>query len=360
MVTLALTAVACLPRPAAAAGPAGRAVPRGLDEAVERGLAHLARQQRADGSFDADARDDGEPLRLSKGGRHALTGLTVLAFLSAGHTPDVGRYGITVRNAMDFLAAAVPEDGYVGRADVNKDDKQFGMYTQAIVTLALAEAAGVEPDPARRRRQDAALRKLVGVLLKAQDVKKDGAYAGGWRYTPTADDSDVSLSGWCALALRAAQDVGVPVSKDALARAADFVLRCYNKEQKGFGYQPGTPAKTSPTGTAVLCLHLLDRGGTAEAKDGAKFITDHPTEESPQFPYYALFYATQAAWQAGDEAWAKVSAATFGQLIGNGKQSSDGGWPGDTPGQEPGRVYRTAMAVLTLTVPYRLLPIYQR
>ena len=27
---------------------------------------------------------------------------------------------------------------------------------------------------------------------------------------------------------------------------------------------------------------------------------------------------------------------------------------------EPGRIYRTTMAVLTLTVPYRLLPIYQR
>jgi hypothetical protein len=41
-------------------------------------------------------------------------------------------------------------------------------------------------------------------------------------------------------------------------------------------------------------------------------------------------------------------------------QMEDGGWPQSRQGEEPGRAYATSMAVLTLAVPYRLLPIYQR
>ena len=84
-----------------------------------------------------------------------------------------------------------------------------------------------------------------------------------------------------------------------------------------------------------------------------------------RYPYYGLYYATQASWQAEDDVWTAVSKQTVDRLL--KAQSPDGGWPArDFPGfdaskiTEPGRIYRTSMAVLTLTVPYRLLPIYQR
>ena len=50
-----------------------------------------------------------------------------------------------------------------------------------------------------------------------------------------------------------------------------------------------------------------------------------------------------------------ASVATLAQTI-----EDDGGWPASPNGQEPGRVYATSMALLTLTVPYRLLPAYQK
>ena len=111
---------------------------------------------------------------------------------------------------------------------------------------------------AKRRQEWAALQRLVAVILKAQQVEKQAPYPGGWRYEPRAADSDISLSGWNALALRAAQDVGVPVPKESLARAAGFVARCYLPESKQFGYQPGGPARPGATGTGILCLYLLD------------------------------------------------------------------------------------------------------
>ena len=98
------------------------------DAAIERGLAFLARQQAKDGSWGGG------------GPKLAMTGLSLMAFLAGGHTPDVGRHGGVVRDAVDFLVRQQPEDGYYGKLDGSR------MYGHGIVTLALAEAYGVEPD----------------------------------------------------------------------------------------------------------------------------------------------------------------------------------------------------------------------
>jgi hypothetical protein len=90
--------------------------------------------------------------------------------------------------------------------------------------------------------------------------------------------------------------------------------------------------------------------------EAAKFLAGHPVNDATPFQYYAMYYATQAAHQAGGETWAAVSKATSTRLLTT--QAKDGSWP--KLGQEPGQVYATSMAVLTLTVPYGLLPVYQR
>lgn len=315
-------------------------LPPRLDEGVARGLAFLARQQEADGAFDGG------------GPRVAMTSLSVMAFLSAGHTPDVGQYGATVRSAVDYLVAQSPTDGYFGKLDGSR------MYGHGITTLALAEAAGVEPDPQRREKVVAAVARAVRVIIDAQDVKKSDSESGGWRYEPQSVDSDVSLSGWNALALRAAQNVGVEVPKDRAARAAAFVLRCFHKEKGGFGYQPGQDASVAMTGVAVLNLYLLDGAERPELPPANRFLAGNLVTENTRFATYAAYYATQAAHQAGGATWAAVWPATMDRLL--AAQMSDGGWPASKASEEPGRVYSTSMNVLTLAVPYRLLPIYQR
>ena len=65
----------------------------------------------------------------------------------------------------------------------------------------------------------------VKLIVAAQDVHKEDVYAGGWRYESTATDSDLSLSGWNALALRACQDAGISVPKPAVQHAVKFVLK---------------------------------------------------------------------------------------------------------------------------------------
>lgn len=313
-----------------------------LDAAAGRGLDYLARHQNADGSFDA-----GEH-------RVAVTGLSVLAFLACGHTPEVGRYGLVVRSGVEFLLAQAQPDGYFGRSHGK------GMYDQGIVTLALAEALGADVDHSRRAKIHAELTKAVKVILDAQAVAKPEAQAGGWRYEPKSADSDLSLTGWNALALRAAQDVGVDVPKEAAQKAVGFVLRCYNEKGGGFSYQPAGGAQIGPTAIAVLSLYLLDGGDRPERAKGAAFVAAHPVNDDTPFPYYALYHVTQAANQAGGGVWDAASKASFERLL--ARQNRDGpnagAWPRSS--QEPGEVYSTAMAVLTLAVPQRLLPAYQR
>src|SRR5207237_2742973 len=142
-----------------------------------------------DGSFDG-----GAP-------KVAMTGLALMSYLAAGHAPDDGHFGPTVRHAVDYLVRAAPEDGYFGKLDGSR------MYGHGIVTLALAEAYGVEPDPANRARIHAIVGRAVAIILKAQDVPKDAAHAGGWRYDPGSIDSDLWLSGWTILALRAGGNI---------------------------------------------------------------------------------------------------------------------------------------------------------
>src|ERR1051326_4788184 len=99
-----------------------------LDEKVDSGLAFLQRQQEADGSWGT-----------SKGGaRHtAITALSVMAFLSAGHVPGEGKYGETVEKGVRWVMKQQNQEGLLAA------DAAHEMYHHGICTLMLAEVAGM-------------------------------------------------------------------------------------------------------------------------------------------------------------------------------------------------------------------------
>jgi hypothetical protein len=321
-------------------------LPPTLDAATSHGLEYLVSQQNSDGSFGATQKP-------------AITGLALMSFLSSGHTPNagkfepnVGKYGSNVRAAIDFLLSQAQPDGSLSR-------QAKPMYGQGIATLALAEAYGVEENEGQRKRIAAVLTNSVKLILVAQDVKKPEAYAGGWRYELNSPDSDLSLSGWNALALRACQNVGIIVPRQGVQRALKFVLKCYSPEAKGFTYQPGTPSTASMTAAGIVCLSLLDGTPRPEIEAAAMTLAAKPLDESAQYPYYGTYYATHAAFQLGGATWTDVSKITLDKLLKS--QQPDGSWP-DVAAESSGAgsTYTTSMALLTLSIPYRLLPIYQR
>ena len=318
-------------------------LPAGLDGAIDHGLLFLQRQQKEDGSFEAQ----GPPA--------AMAGLAVLAFLSNGHTPELGRYGPSAAAALDYLLRLNPEGGYYGHGGGK-------MYGHAIVTIALAEAHGVEGDEVRGRKVRAALERCLRVLYAAQDARKDKAAAGGWRYEPAASDSDLSASGWCIMALRACDSAGLKVPKERIDRAVAYMMRCHNQRQRGFGYMPGEAATPSMTGLALTCLHLTGTQDGVDTAELARLLIERPVKEGDRYFYHGLYHTTQGAFQAGGPAWRSTwghASATLMKM----QRKEDGSWPKrEDPGGDDrkGRFYSTSMAVLTLSVPMRLLPMHQR
>jgi hypothetical protein len=332
-------AIICAPAAAVAADPP----PAALVVAIDQGLFFLQKQQKADGSFDAS------------GPAHAMAGLGLLSFLANGHTPDVGRYGLTVRSAIDYLLKLNPEGGYYGR-----DGSR--MYGHCIVTIALAEAYGTELDPDLRSRTREALEKALKVILDAQAVKKDRTHAGGWRYEPNSADSDLSVSAWCALALRACQNAGLPVPRDRVDLALQYILRCFRTETSAFAYTPTEQPSSAMTAAALLNLYLLNADERQEAALARRYLLSRPVRDGQPYFYYAMYYTTQAGFQAGEGLWPALWKNNSELLL--AQKREDGSWPskGGEPGggDRRGRFYSTSMAVLTLSVPMRLLPMYQR
>ena len=70
--------------------------------------------------------------------------------------------------------------------------------------------------------------------------------------------------------------------------------------------------------------------------------------------YYGQYYAVQAMFLAGGRYWQLWFPDVRHHML--GIQQADGRWPSSKHGDH----YATAMALITLQVPNRFLPIFQR
>lgn len=307
-----------------------------VERALERALEFLASKQREDGSWSSNP---------------AISGLVMTAFLACGHLPGEGPYGELLDRGLDNILKHQESSGaFTTRGQ---------MYEHGIVTLLLAEVVGMTDH--RRARQ--ALERAVALTLRAQNVSKSARDAGGWRYTPNSSDSDLSVTAWQMLALRAARNAGENVPADAIARAVAYVRRCAVPAGSGggFAYQPGGGANRARTGAGTLALQLCGAYDSPEAQAGAEYLYRNPLGWGGEWYYYALYYGTQASFQAGGKYWEKWRERMESTLL--SRQKEDGSWPYPTGNNEEGRagpLYPTAMVVLSLAVHYNYLPAYQR
>jgi hypothetical protein len=333
----------------AAAGPAASEVPvheTPVDRAIARGLENLQVLQ-----------DKNQGCWRDRFGREnpAVTGLAVMAFLSAGHVPGEGRYGATVEKGVRWVLRKQAPSGLIA-ADGHQE-----MYHHGIATLMLAEVGGMT-DSELGKEVRKALEKAVALILKAQ--RTDALNRGGWRYrVAPVDGSDMSVTGWQVMALRAAKNLGCDVPSDAIDRAVEYVNRCQDGRSGGFRYTPGGRLTVACTGTSILALEICgkDRHHCPEALRGGSFLIHNQNlpRWNQEWFFYSIYYGSQAAFQLGGNYWAVFRPRLHQVLLQH--QSGSGFWEGNTgDAMQGGRSYCTAMAILALTVEYRFLPIYQR
>jgi prenyltransferase beta subunit len=275
-----------------------------------------------------------------------------MAFLARGHVPGQGPYGDVLYKSIDYVIATQKETGLLSAASNNAV-----MYEHGISTSMLGEVYGMVDD-VRRDKIDKVLAKSVKLILDAQKVPQ-GAHQGGWRYSPTAADADISCTGWQLMALRGAANCGAAVPKKVLDEGVAYVKR-NAVASGGFSYQPGGAANQARTGTGILSMEMLGQHHSPEAlKGGDYLIANTPDNPGMEFYYYAVYYCSQALNQLGGKYWDTVYPKLRESLL--KLQQPSGNWGGGG-GQEAeaGDAYRTSMAILALCVPYRYLPLYQK
>ena len=302
-----------------------------LREAVGRGLAFLAESQAEDGSYSAD-----------RYGRHVgVTALACMAFMADGHLPGRGTYGKTVARGLDFVLRSANETGLIAA-----QTSHGPMYGHGFATLFLGEIYGMTGD----RRVREVLMKAVHLITTTQNPE------GGWRYHPRPFDADLSVTICQIMALRSARNAGIGVPTQTIERAIAYVRQCQNPTDGGFRYMLNSGGSAFPRSAAgVASLYYAGVYEDEALTKGLAYLNnrgkDLATSRFGHY-YYGHYYAVQAMYLAGGEYWRQWYPKIRRSLL---DRQEEGYWASDH-----GKVYGTAMSLLILQIPNRLLPIFQR
>ena len=339
---------------AATAPPASQAE---ISQALRRALDFLASRQTAQGYFEED--------------HPGKAGLALMAFLGGKcAAKDYSKY---IKSGISYLkstyssepvyesdAKNAPKTGWSGAVD--------RMYSHAIATLTLAEAIAELKDTSLKPLFESALE----LIIQAQNTehKPEGLQGpvdaaaeiyGGWRYGPDNADSDISVTGWQILALRAGKNLGSSIPEWTFPSAAKYLRSLYSESDGSFGYQQAGGDSCARAGMGALGLQLSGNADDPRVKGALRFMKDHPPAwnyERPGggYPFYYWYYGTRAMMVAGGEDWRTWHDWVCRMLVEN--QNEDGSWAAAESEQNAGLIYTTALGAMILEFCCGYLPVY--
>ncbi|MEZ6036824.1 MAG: prenyltransferase/squalene oxidase repeat-containing protein [Planctomycetota bacterium] len=310
--------------------------------AIDNGLAWLARNQAADGSWRNAGGYGTYPV--------AMTGLCGMAFLSSGSTPTRGPYWRNVRAAVSFLVKNA--DAGTGLISTSVEE-HHSMYGHGFATLFLASVYGMEEDVRGEHKLRQVLDRAVSLISAAQ------SRAGGWIYTPESTDDEGSVTVTQVQALRACRMAGIAVDKATIDRAVDYIKRCQNADG-GIAYKLAMAGSSSQPAITAAGVAVLYNAGIYDdqpfVEKAVQYCKRHlqVAVDTTGHHFYTQLYWSQALYQRGGEDWDAYyrEASTYLRK----QQRKDGSWNGDGVGS----TYGTAIGLIILQLPYALTPIYQR
>jgi hypothetical protein len=325
-----------------------------VDKVIDKALQFLMTSQKKDGGIFENSYNT------------TMTSLSIMAFAAAGHMPDDETpQGKAMRKALEFVLKdeLQDSDGYFGKSDRSR------MYGHGIITLMLSEMIGMGLDAKQDLRIRKKLEQAIKLTLWSQKQKRrTDKNFGGWRYFPGSKDSDLSVTVWHLMSLRAANDAGIKVPKQAIDDAVGYLKRCYSSQRKkkrvtntksAFGYTVGSGPKFTMGAAGLLAMQVCGQYEAEETLGAADWLYEQKVHYGEKFFFYGTYYYSQGMYQRGGK-YAEKAKKEVEKLLFE-KQKPDGSWIADNGDERgPGRVYCTAMAVLSLSVTYHYLPIYQK
>ena len=337
------------------------------EEAAELGLKWLARNQGKEGNW--DSKDLG------------LVSVGALAFLSAGHTTETGKYRENVRRALDYVLVNAKPSGLLNITGSRRD-----MYNHGLSTFVLTQAYGMTND----RRIAPALKKAIKVIIDTQ------CRDGGWDYVAKRQSRghDLSLAVMQAKALRGAMDIGIHIPSETVAMAIRSVQGYYRTSGKNpdgqaqrhgwrhelarypgrFTYSGGG-STTAMAAAGAVCLQEFGRYGDFRIYRSVQGVLDDIKNRMKiqpgkvPFDAYTMYYVSQALYQVGGKQWQDGYPRIRKALVQSQNRQTQGdyrggayygSWAGSRVGGKPGQLFGTAVAVFALNIPNRYLPILQQ
>jgi squalene-hopene/tetraprenyl-beta-curcumene cyclase len=273
---------AATPAPKAAAAPAGQAsaqMHKDLLAAMDRGVAFLIQNQKADGGWEDHV------------------GITALAATAILKYPGESKYkqGPEVKKALAYIAAqAKPDGGIYGKGHEN--------YSTATAVMALVASGNPEYKPLIEKGQ----KYMTGIQVGADGkvTKTDKNFGGiGYNGQQRADLPNL------AYALEALKASGIPENSPVWQRAVQFIQRTQNRSESndqsytgndgGFAYGPGlgwegtgTNSYGSMTYAGLLSYSYANvKKGDPRVEAAVNWIKQHYTvEENPGVGQKTVYY----------------------------------------------------------------------
>jgi hypothetical protein len=341
------------------------------EEAIERGLAFLARFQKRDGSWTLQqfAVIDGVSAIESD---TAATALAMLAFQGAGYNHQEHQYKEVVAGALNFIVTHQTASGDYYLPQGTAENRVARLYGHAIATLAMCEAYGMTQDPDIKD----SVQQALNFIVQSQHAER-----GGWRYTP-GRESDTSVTGWMLMAIESGRRAGLEVPEETFEGIQNWLDTSQDKDQPYlYSYNPYAPLNSrqaqgrsaTKTMTSVGLLMRLYLGWDKDDDNsiaGARYLQENlpsirKTRDASLRDTYYWYYATQFMYHMGGEHWKKWNDRLHPLLVNGQEQEGElaGSWDPRKPvpdrwGPHAGRLYVTAMNLLSLEVHYRHLPLY--
>ena len=234
------------------------------------------------------------------------------------------------------------------RGDIEENE---GMYVQGLATIAVCEALGMTPKDTRLRSHGQLATDFIEAAQHAE---------GGWRYSP-GQRGDTSVVGWQVMALHSGRAAGLKVSDEVLGRVHLFLNDVQADGGGQYGYTGPQPNRKTTTAVGLLCrMYLGWKRDNPALRRGIAFLSRSKPDRNDM---YYNYYATQVLHHWGGAPWNAWNAVMRPQLIALQEKEGPaaGSWrPAGGHSGKGGRIYQTALSLMTLEVYYRHLPLYRR
>lgn len=323
---------------------AGDAVPRDVREIYDRGLGFLQKTQTSHGGWPSNHRGAGVPA------------MALMCFLASGEDPNYGMYSGNIRRAARHIIEMQDKaTGYFGGS----------MYHHGFGMLGLAEAYGVVDDRSLWRSGEASERAVekmsigqsLELAVRCAVTSQENNSTGAWRYNPSGNEADTSVTGAVLMGLLAARNAGIEVPDKSIDKAIGYFAKMTTDSgQVAYsGSVGGFNESLARIAIGSLVYSIARRKDLPQYKKTLEYLqgkiqggtSGHGGIE------YQSYYQAQALFQGDIDSWEKWNKLLIGRL--KSAQGEDGSIEG-TQGQH----VATTLSLLALAVNFRFLPVYER